>query len=94
MLPPVVEKTLLQKHVAEKEREYTSFINSVALPPLNLRPLTIEELLRNPAWVTVMYDPRTDRYELQIFCRSTLSSCFSGSRSENKLTQVVTQPLG
>lgn len=62
-----VEKMLLQKYVAAKQREYAAFMGGAVLPPMSLKPLSIDELLRNPAWATVMYDPRTDRYELQVF---------------------------
>ena len=62
-----LEKMLLQKHVNAKEREYEAFMGGAVLPMMSLKPLSIGELLRNPAWATVMYDPRTDRYELQIF---------------------------
>ena len=62
-----VEKMLLQKHVTAKEREYEAFMGDAVLPPMTLRPLSIDELMRNPAWATVMYDPRANRYELQVF---------------------------
>jgi hypothetical protein len=58
---------LLQKYVTAKEREYEAFMGGAALPPMTLRPLSIDELMRNPAWATVMYDPRANRYELQVF---------------------------
>lgn len=62
-----VEKMLMHKHINAKEREYEAFMGGAVLPTMSLRPLSIDELPRNPAWATVMYDPRADRYELQVF---------------------------